>query len=637
MFRRLLPLSFLFVFFLPTNAAAAIGCCIVLQNGKTAATSQADVSSCFAMLTIGDCDAYKNNNGVATAWRNGACSTLDMCGSRAPKNCCKTIANDQTTKCIPTADTSSCNIFIQSSKAAITKQGQDPYSFRSKQVDGSCAAQPDCAGKIYDEAIYNNRGSVSLSTAPDYVPVFVAPKLAVNIPGVNFSQLHVSESGGKKYVDIPYLAQYIKGIYTYVLGAVALLAIAMIIWGGIKWVSAAGNTEMVSSAKTNITNAVIGLILAFGSYVILSTINPDLINLKSLQIALVERQLVDVTSYLSGGKDAQSTLREVGIMPLPNLQPSKLTIPRDSCPGRTSGKNRLCCRSTGKCLDDTIIDQYLAEQARTGVPAATLMAQIANEAGTCAVINLFSGQPSNIHYNYGGIGCTARDVPAGGCPHTGFMHGVPTNKVEWTASLPFDYHSNVEINNLSCRVFNSYSEACVNACEGGPNADFASVCGPKCYPQKSHASAIVQGKEVWIPSYQCSRKFANAQEFLDSHLGFVKPCLPYNNSAYLFAYCIGASSYAGVSGSKGKILADIIADNCLCDPATDATGCIRNTELETKLANNIIKKRNLFLDYKGGQPDYATIVNGLAQATQGLLTPAHLPQDDLTPIAPDPE
>ncbi|MBP9748772.1 hypothetical protein KBD18_01065, partial [Patescibacteria group bacterium] len=81
----------------------------------------------------------------------------------------------------------------------------------------------------------------------------------------------------------------------------------------------------------------------------------------------------------------------------------------------------------------------------------------------------------------------------------------------------------------------------------------------------------------------------------------------------------------------------IITDNCLCDPATDATGCIRNTELETKLANNIIKKRKLFLNVKDGQLDYEAVVNDLAQATQGLLTPAHLPQNDLTTIAPDPE
>jgi hypothetical protein len=291
LFRRISIISFFLFFFLPIQTYAALGCCVVLREGKTDATSQQDVGSCFPLLGIGDCNTYKTNNGVKTVWREKACSSLPVCASRAPSNCCKSVANDVTTKCIPTENTSSCNIFIQSAKQEILKDGKDPSGFIGKQTDGSCAAQTDCAGKILDVAIYSNIGSnqSNITEEEDYIPEFITPKLAVNVPGVNFSALKVQGYAGQKYIDVPYLAQYVQGIYSYVMALVVILSIAVIIWGGIKWISAAGNAEMVSSAKKNITNAIIGIFFAFGSFLILSTINPDLVNLKVLRIAVIQR------------------------------------------------------------------------------------------------------------------------------------------------------------------------------------------------------------------------------------------------------------------------------------------------------------------------------------------------------------
>lgn len=140
-------------------------------------------------------------------------------------------------------------------------------------------------------------------------------------------------------------------------------------------------------------------------------------------------------------------------------------------------------------------------------------------------------------------------------------------------------------------------------------------------------------------------------EFLDSHLGFVKFCLPYNDSVYKFAYCIGASTYAGATGSKATVLAQIIERNCLCDPATDSLGCERNLELEDKLAKGLIKKRNLNLfateceverkktgsafsigacakQKAGSGIDYLGIIQAFRESTGGLLDVAP-PQDDL--------
>jgi hypothetical protein len=103
--------------------------------------------------------------------------------------------------------------------------------------------------------------------------------------------------------------------------------------------------------------------------------------------------------------------------------------------------------------------------------------------------------------------------------------------------------------------------------------------------------------------------------------------MPYNDSVYKFAYCIGASTYAGVTGDKGPLIAAIIERNCLCG-SRDSSGCKRDLELEQKLKNGVIKKRNLFVEGrtcdkrdpntnkclqfgKPGEIDYAGIISSL--------------------------
>ena len=68
-----------------------------------------------------------------------------------------------------------------------------------------------------------------------------------------------------------YLANFIK----LFMGIVGVLAVLMIIIGGIEYMSTVSIDEK-GGAKTRITNAILGLILALSSYVILFTINPSL-------------------------------------------------------------------------------------------------------------------------------------------------------------------------------------------------------------------------------------------------------------------------------------------------------------------------------------------------------------------------
>lgn len=82
--------------------------------------------------------------------------------------------------------------------------------------------------------------------------------------------------------DSSLMARYIRAVYIFFVWIVGLLAVVMIIYGGIRWVAAAGNAGHIKEARDIVTNAIAGVVLALLSVVILRTINPDLTEIKTL-------------------------------------------------------------------------------------------------------------------------------------------------------------------------------------------------------------------------------------------------------------------------------------------------------------------------------------------------------------------
>lgn len=75
-------------------------------------------------------------------------------------------------------------------------------------------------------------------------------------------------------------AALIYNIYIIALWLGGALAFGSILFAGIQYLSARGSTEAVSSAKGRIQNAILGLLLLLGMYILLSIINPDLTRLR---------------------------------------------------------------------------------------------------------------------------------------------------------------------------------------------------------------------------------------------------------------------------------------------------------------------------------------------------------------------
>ena len=73
------------------------------------------------------------------------------------------------------------------------------------------------------------------------------------------------------------LATYFSQMYQLGVGIATALAVLMVIWGGVEYITtdAIGGKE---EGKEKVQNAILGLLLALGSYLILQTINPAFLN-----------------------------------------------------------------------------------------------------------------------------------------------------------------------------------------------------------------------------------------------------------------------------------------------------------------------------------------------------------------------
>jgi len=156
--------------------------------------------------------------------------------------------------------------------------------------------------------------------------------LSIPIPGLPLTPV----SGCNKWElkdDPPgtALIEYIKGFYRFFVGVAGIIAVFMIMFGGIQWLFSGGSPGMIGSAKETIFGAVIGLLIAVGSYGVLQIINPQLVKLK-LKVTPVEV----IPPGLFEGKgccdmtDVQSSWL-FGDLAVPDLHLAKLVETKREC------------------------------------------------------------------------------------------------------------------------------------------------------------------------------------------------------------------------------------------------------------------------------------------------------------------
>jgi len=119
-------------------------------------------------------------------------------------------------------------------------------------------------------------------------PQPVVAQLRFPIPGMGSTlTLCDPDSSGTKLV-CEGIARYITTIYTWLIGVIAILAVVALMVGGVQWLMAGGSDKRVTAAKKTITNSLVGLLLSLGSYLLLWTISPNLVQFRPLTIKVAE-------------------------------------------------------------------------------------------------------------------------------------------------------------------------------------------------------------------------------------------------------------------------------------------------------------------------------------------------------------
>lgn len=117
-------------------------------------------------------------------------------------------------------------------------------------------------------------------------PRFNIPELQINIPGMErFTELNCQEG---ETCEVPWIAQYVSGLYKYGFSIAGILAAIMLMAAGILWTVSAGDASRITQAKNMMVGSLTGLIILGSSYLILKQINPALVNLEAIGVSVIK-------------------------------------------------------------------------------------------------------------------------------------------------------------------------------------------------------------------------------------------------------------------------------------------------------------------------------------------------------------
>jgi len=154
------------------------------------------------------------------------------------------------------------------------------------------------------------------------------------------------------------LSQYIPAIYNYMIAIVGIVAIVMIMVGGLQYLTA-GSSGRIGEAKSRIIGAVIGLIVALSAYTILQTINPATLQFAtSLKIKMVAPQWAAQWCPNTNVKGTDYT---------GEFECKKKYGPNDTTTGKTGKKVPL---TSGFCNGGACSTQECKEKYGSGVTCA---------------------------------------------------------------------------------------------------------------------------------------------------------------------------------------------------------------------------------------------------------------------------
>lgn len=102
--------------------------------------------------------------------------------------------------------------------------------------------------------------------------------LAIFVAVVLMTPFAVAAQEGNPCTTGTSLGACVSQVYVWSLGLSVLLALCATVYGGFVYMTAQGNGAKTTKGKSYIYSSIVGLVLLFGAYLLLNTINSDLTN-----------------------------------------------------------------------------------------------------------------------------------------------------------------------------------------------------------------------------------------------------------------------------------------------------------------------------------------------------------------------
>lgn len=159
------------------------------------------------------------------------------------------------------------------------------------------------------------------------------------------------------------LANFFNNLYKYLIGVAAILAVIMIIWGGLE-ISTQDSVSKKGAGKEKIYNAIFGLVLVLSPVLVFSIINPSILNLS------INLPALDTAPGVAGGGSgatggAQSSVPNTAAaaaVAAGCTPPTGTLLIKTTCPNQQAAQNFVaaCTNGPGKVSSSFFSSQYQA-------------------------------------------------------------------------------------------------------------------------------------------------------------------------------------------------------------------------------------------------------------------------------------
>ncbi len=161
---------------------------------------------------------------------------------------------------------------VQKETAVVSNTYKTVVPVLTTFVVGGSSINPGTTGGLQP----NENGCLANGTN-EYCPLVILPNIGETGTGkISFTECYID---GVKVEGKSGFGCYLNNLIRIVIALIGILGVVMVIIGGIEYWSTTSGAEK-GTAKGRILGALLGIVLALGSYVILRTINPKLVELE---------------------------------------------------------------------------------------------------------------------------------------------------------------------------------------------------------------------------------------------------------------------------------------------------------------------------------------------------------------------